>query len=254
MISQLHWSILNIIQRSAMPIYQQLHKALLQAYRAKYLLQRARPTRAHRIKTSTRLIYKLQHRLTWFVDILRSYYTETVISFTSRDMEAAMEKAEDIDRMSDIHVKYVAKLQERALLSSDLKPIHKAVTEMLDLSVLFAKTVAELDADTAERARPSAPRRKSSAQLLERAQLSDTDDEADGNDDAAAAADASARRTARRDIARTPAEALHTIDTEFARLLPFVTAGLRTVGRVGAEPMWEQLAERLEWEAKKERY
>ncbi|KAF3009507.1 hypothetical protein E8E13_003908 [Curvularia kusanoi] len=250
----LHWSLLNIIQRSAMPIYQQLHKALLQAYRAKYLLQRARPTRSHKIKTSTRLTYKLQHRLTWFVDILRSYYTETVVSFTSRDMEAAMAKAEDIDRMSDIHVKYVAKLQERALLSPDLKPIHKAVTDILDLCVRFANTVAQLDADTGGRARPAAPRRKSSAQLLQRARLSDTDDEADGDDDDDDAAAASARGTARRSIASSPAEALHTIDSEFARLLPFVTAGLRSVGRVGAEPMWEQLAERLEWEAKKERY
>ena len=68
-----------------MPIYQQFHTLLLQTYRAKYLLQRARPTRSHKIVHTAHLVYKLQHRLTWFVDILRSYYTETVVAFTSRD-------------------------------------------------------------------------------------------------------------------------------------------------------------------------
>lgn len=245
---QLHWSILNIIQRSAMPVYQQFHGAVLQAYRAKYLLQRARPTRSHTMRHSARLVYKLQHRLTWFVDILRSYYTETVVAFTTQDMEAAMEKAEDIDQMAEIHVRYVAKLQERALLTSDLKPIHKTVVEMLDLSVLLAKTVSDLDDSNVDRSRPVAPRRKGSAQLLDQVQLSDTDDEGQGDEEA------SAHKAARRSIGRSPSETLRMIDAEFARLLPFITAGLRSVGRVGAEPMWEQLADRLEWEGKKDRY
>ncbi|KAF1928413.1 uncharacterized protein M421DRAFT_160448 [Didymella exigua CBS 183.55] len=244
----LHWSILNIIQRSAIPIYQQFYTALLQSYRAKYLLQRARPSRAHKPSPDAHLIYKLHHRLTWFVDILRSYYTETIVAFTTADMASAMQKAEDIDQMADIHVRYVAKLQERALLSEDLRPIHKAVVEMLDLCVLLAKTATELDGGKIERARPSAPRRKSSAPLLEQVQLSDTDDDAEVDDDA------TANRAARRPVGRSFTEALRTVDKEVARLLPFITAGLRSVGRVGAEPMWEQLAERLEWESKRDEY
>lgn len=229
-----------------MPVYQQFYTALLQAYRAKYLLQKARPTRSHKIRMSVHLIYKLQHRLTWFVDILRSYYTETVVAFTSQDMEAAMEKAEDIDQMADIHIKFVAKLQERALLSNDLKPIHKAVVEILDLSVLLAKTVPDLDSSKEDRTRPSAPRRKSSMPLLDQPQISDTDDEDDNED-------VSVRRSTRRSIGRSPVETLQMIDKEFTRQLPFITAGLRSVGRVGAEPMWEQLAERLEWEGRRDR-
>ena len=231
-----------------MPIYQQFHTLLLQTYRAKYLLQRARPTRSHKIVHTAHLVYKLQHRLTWFVDILRSYYTETVVAFTSRGMQSAMEKAEDIDQMADIHVKYVAKLQERALLSSDLRPIHKAIVEVLDLGVQFAKTVSELDGHGRSRERPSAARKKSNTPLLGAIESSESED--DNHDDG----DEDGRRTSRRSTGRTPTEALQTIDKEFARLLPFITAGLRSVGRVGAEPMWEQLAERLEWEGKKDRY
>lgn len=226
-----------------MPIYQQFHTALLCVYRAKYLLQRARPTRNHRLPSLAHLIYKLQHRLIWFVDILRSYYTETVVAFTSRDMQTAMEKAEDIDQMADIHVKYVAKLQERALLSSDLNPIHKAVVDLLDLCVLFAQTVTQLDGSNQDK-RPSAPRRKSSV-MLHQAQISDTDEDTEERGDLA---------ESRRSVGRSPKEALDLIEKEFTRLLRFITAGLRSVGRVGAEPMWEQLAERLEWEGKKGRY
>ncbi|KAG9197927.1 hypothetical protein G6514_000709 [Epicoccum nigrum] len=269
----LHWSLTNILQRSSMPLYQQLHAALLQSYRAKYLLQRCRPSprshsrTQHKTNLSTsRLVYKLHHRLTWFTDLLRSYYTETVIAFTTGDMVTAMQKAQDIDQMANVHVRYVARLQERALLSPDLKPINRAVVEVLDLSVLLAQTIGEMDGEVrgrgkgGERTRPSVPRKKSSANLLDKAQLEhlDTDTEDEGehgdDDDDDDDDDAAERRKARREKHRSPAEALLSIDNELARLLPFITAGLRSVGRVGAEPLWEQFAERLEWEGKRDRY
>lgn len=231
-----------------MPVYQQFYTVLLQAYRAKYLLQRARQTRSHKIGGSVQLVYKLQHRLTWFVDVLRCYYTETVVVFTNREMESTMEKAEDIDQMAEIHVKYVAKLQERALLSTDLKPIHKAVVEMLDLSVLFARTVTDLGDKKLGQSRSAAPRRKSSAPLLAAAESSDSEDHVEEGEEV------STKGASLQTASGNPRELLQVVDKEFARLLPFITAGLRSVGRVGAEPMWEQLAELLEWEGKKDRY
>ena len=251
----LHWSLTNILQRSSMPLYQQLHAALLQSYRAQYLLQRCRPSpraqpQTTHAKTSPRLIYKLHHRLTWFTDLLRSYYTETVIAFTTADMQAAMQKAQDIDQMADVHVRYVARLQERALLSPDLKPIHKAVVEVLDVCVLFAQTVGEMEGK-----RLAAPRKKSRGDLLGKGELEDLDtDSEDGGERDGDDGDAAASRRKRREKGRSPEEALRFVDEEFARLLPFITAGLRSVGRVGAEPLWEQLAERLEWESKRDRH
>ncbi|KAJ4349305.1 hypothetical protein N0V95_004673 [Ascochyta clinopodiicola] len=244
----LHWSILNIIQRSSMPIYQQFHTLLIQTYRAKYVLQRSRPTRTHKSKQAAQLVYKLQHRLTWFADILRSYYTETVVAFTSREMEGAMYTTADIDEMAQCHIRFVAKLQERALLSEDLKPIHNAVIEMLDLGVLFAKTITDADGGESGRTRPSVPRRKSTALQLVIAESSDSEnDESDGENPGK-------RKAVKRAIGQNPHKTLYVIEQEFERLLHFITAGLRSVGRVGAEPMWEQLAERLEWEGTKNRH
>lgn len=54
-------------------------------------------------------------------------------------------------------------------------------------------------------------------------------------------------------LARKEGKELGRVEAEFKRLLPFISAGLKSVGRAGAEPMWEQLADRLEWDGKKDR-
>lgn len=245
----LSWPIQNIIQRSSIPVYQQMFTFLLQAYRVKYLLQRIRPARGARQKSSrTQHERKLQHRLIWFADTLRSYLTETAIFFTTQEVDTHMEKAEDIDEMARAHLKYVTKLQERALLSMDVKPIHKAVIEILDLGVLLAKTVASNQVGSTE---TTAARRTRSLWQRDATLISATAELIEfnsGSDDDDRNAESPSSKPA---VQQDPLERLRFIDSEFARLLPFVIAGLRSVGRVGAEPMWEQLAERLEWKDNK---
>lgn len=244
----LSWVVQNIIQRSSIPIYQQVFTFLLQTYRTKYLLQRARPTRTRASETPiTKLNRKLQHRLVWFTDTLRSYLTETAIFFTTQDMYVAMQGAEDIDDMAQTHINYVAKLQTRALLSKDLKLIYNAIIEVLDLGLLLAKTTVDENAGKGELPKGGNARstkRKSIAPVVTAHDLSDTDeDDNSGSQE-------SPKITTR--IERSPIEVLQMIDREFGRLVPFIIAGLRSVGRVSAELMWEQLAERLEWEGRKE--
>jgi gamma-tubulin complex component 5 len=201
------------------------------------------------------LSYKLRQRLIWFADIMRSYLTETVIDLSSDDMVAAMTKAEDIDEMTGIHMKYVARLQEQALLSENLKPIHKAIIQLLDLGVSFAEAHASDDFMSQTRStRPAttsrsassnkaskllkSSRRKSVIPAIVEAPSSDSDNDSIGSADIAAP--------------KVPnpsnfGESMTVIEKEFERMLPFITAGLRSVGRVGAEPVWEMLAEKLGW-------
>ncbi|RMZ68174.1 gamma-tubulin complex component GCP5 [Pyrenophora seminiperda CCB06] len=166
--------------RSSVPIYQEICTFLMQIYRVKHALQRARVRPSRKAKPLA--FYGSLHRLMWFADVLRSYTTETAIFLSTRDMSAAMEKAEDVDEMAQIHVEYMKRLHQRALLSKELKPIHNAIIELLDLGVLFAQTKGSVSQQ---------------------------------------------------------------VNQEVDRLLPFIIAGLRSVGRAGAEPMWEQLADRL---------
>ncbi|KAF2646617.1 hypothetical protein P280DRAFT_494949 [Massarina eburnea CBS 473.64] len=275
----LPWPVQNIIQRSSIPLYQQLFTFLLQIHRTKYLVQRISLQKVHALIKNTRLrqlSYKLRQRLIWFADTLRSYLTETVIDRASEEMMTQMRKAEDIDDMADCHARFVARVQEQAMLSESLRPIHKSVVSILDLGVLFAERCFPTSTSTStfetsskastvrkpapssttlttatpakSKAKSKSSRRKSFiptialAENLNDSSASDSefDAEADDKHDTVAVGEG----------VRGFEDSLRTVDREFERLLPFVTAGLRSVGRVGAEPAWEGLAERLGWEGK----
>ncbi|KAL5114739.1 hypothetical protein ACEQ8H_007356 [Pleosporales sp. CAS-2024a] len=243
----LSWPIQNIIQRPSIPVYQQIFTLLLQTYRVKYLLQRTRLTRSTKLDSAlTRLTCKLRHGLNWFADTLRSYLTETAIFFTTQDVNVRMEKADDIDEMARAHLDYVVKLQERALLSKDLKPIHKAIIEILDLGVKFSETVsggAQSKEKSTSRKTRSLWQRDTTVMAVS-TELSESN--SDGDDD-----ENRSPVIPKADIQPSRAATLGGIERDFSRLLSFVTAGLRSVGRVGAEPMWEQLADRLDWKNRK---
>lgn len=205
------------------------------------------------------LSFKLRTRLIWFADILRSYLTETVIALSTEDMITAMTNAEDIDDMSSIHIKYLARLQEQSLLADNLKPIHNAIISLLDLAVLFhdahMKEVQSQDATSIDDSsfikvstgkKSKSSRRKSVIPAIVENESSGSDNEDDEDNEEHPNSPDTVKKT-------TFPGNLRKIDQEFTRLLPFITAGLRNIGRVGAEPVWEMLAERLEWEKKKDR-
>lgn len=233
---------MNIIQRSSLPIYQQLSTFLLQTYRAKYLLQRIPPSSILRL-TDPRLrqqAYKLRHRLIWLADTLRAYLSETVIAPSFTAMTTAITRAEDIDEMSSLHMRYVARLQEQALLSDNLRPIHRAIIALLDLAVLFSNSLSEAR-DKTKPSKPMDPPKKSTRHRPSTAG-SETADDRDVSDSSNAGDDEDSG-----EVGEERGKGLATVEGEFERLLPFVRAGLRSVGRVGAEGVWEVLAERLEW-------
>jgi gamma-tubulin complex component 5 len=177
-------------------------------------------------------------------------------------MLTAMTKAEDIDEMASYHVRYLARVQEQALLAENLRPIYNAVTSVLDLAVLFHDAHIRLPSSSllpgqASRSTSSStthphgkmPSKRASKPKLKRrksvipAIVEDYDSPSERDDmvDESTPAPSSSSKTS-----NFQAD-LQTVDTELKRLLPFVIAGLRNIGRVGAQPVWDALAERLEW-------
>lgn len=239
----------------------------------KYLVQRISPRDISHIKEPLlrQTGYKTRQRLIWFADILRSYLTETVIHLSTQDMKTAMIKAADIDDMSNIHVKYVARLQEQALLSDNLKPIHKAIISILDLGVILAErcfpsasqshlltsstasassTTTSAPASTNNNNNPAKPKPKLSRRKSFIPALAENLNDSSASDTDGAASDeegSNAKSTNTTNSTSNLRDTLRMVEKELDRLLPFVTAGLRNVGRVGAEPCWEVLAERLGW-------
>ncbi|OCK79745.1 hypothetical protein K432DRAFT_299180 [Lepidopterella palustris CBS 459.81] len=248
------WSIMNIIQRSSIPIYQQAFSFLLQVYRAKYLLQNVdwKTNSTPGDHDLTQLSYKLRYRLIWFTDILRSYLAETVFAPSRTEMAALLANANDIDAMAEIHSNYINKLQDQCLLSKNLSPIHSAILSLLDLGILFSDVHAQKsrNSEGLKTGNMQSPQKNQEAQRkrfrnhrrsVVPVPESSSEDDDDGDDyDADAESFTSHEETFRESLAR--------IQEQFDRLLPFVTIGLRSIGRASGEACWDTLAERLDWD------
>ena len=179
-----------------------------------------------------------------------------IIAPSTAEMTTKLGNAEDIDAMAEIHTKYISQLQVQCLLSKNLSPINQAIISLLDLGVLFTDVLSQncrknIDSFTAQpnlswdkretRRKPAQNRRRS---VMPAPESSSDDDEEDDYD-------ADAESTTSHEA--TFAESLAKIQEQFDRLVPFVTAGLRSVSRAGGEVCWEMLAEKLDWQTSRSR-
>ncbi|KAF1991204.1 hypothetical protein K402DRAFT_323773 [Aulographum hederae CBS 113979] len=249
----LPWPIMNVIPKSSMGVYQAIFTFLLQVYRSKYLLCRihVKRTKASRdLASFENAVLLIRQRLNWFNDVLQSYLLEAVLDTATRDMRKSMAEADDIDTMANIHSAYISKIENQCLLAKNLQPIHQAVISLLDLAVVFSDThsrnLARSTPPVTTQTTPKNHHRRKSASLALRlrkaANDSSSDDDGLGTDDDY---DADAETGSRIEGSHT--QKLEKIQVQYEKLLNFVIAGLKGVGRAGAEPAWEALAERLEW-------
>lgn len=249
-----HWAVANIIGRSSLVVYQRIYTLLLQLYRAKYLLQRTKPsvTTGSSDRPVKHLEHSLRYRLLWFVDILRSHLTETVLAVSTRTMRDRLDAAEDIDAMAAIHVDYVSTIESKCMLAENLKPIYQAVIILLDLCVAFAdETSRENRESVNDAAPPKNPSARTSRKSLSRFQSwtrrvedEDEDDPAEHRD----SDDADTMNDSKSEYyALSRKETIRKMSSQFESLCSFITNGLRAMSRASPEPCWEMLAERLEW-------
>lgn len=181
-------------------------------------------------------------------------------------MLSSMTAAQDIDEMSSVHLQFLARMQEQAFLSDNLRTIHKSIIEVLDVCVLWAETCTRLSLDSVParprsppakdekvstsqkpktKAKPSLKRRKSIIpSIIEAPDISDS--ESDAGDAEVETPSKESPTSARAQRSKNVTADLHRVEAELKRLLPFISAGLRNIGRAGAQEVWEMLAERLE--------
>jgi len=191
----------------------------------------------------------------WFTDTLHSYLLATVIEPETASMRERLEAAEDIDAMATIHAQYIARLEAQCLLSKNLRPIHQPVISILDLCVTFSDAHVH---NISHGAQPStkvnetskAARRRSGAAFRREArrptaESSSDNEDRETDDDESAEYDADAESPT--PIGSSYEDRLKNMKEQYERLLHFVAAGLRGVGRAGGEYCWEMLAEKLEW-------
>jgi gamma-tubulin complex component 5 len=236
---------LNVVQRTSFVTYQRTFRLLLQIYRAKYLLRHSAVQfrQFDMVGTSNRTNFLVRQRLGWFVDVMLSYVTSTVIETATVEMHKSMADAEDIDAMAAVHQKFVARLQLCGLLAKNLAPIHDSIISILDLVVACADNQTRQFGEQSSKPQTISHGHRRGRHDKDRSTLynDSTSDEEEDEDDYDADSETSSTKDESYD------ECLQKIQDQFGQLLNFIVAGLRGVGRAGGESSWEMLAERLEW-------
>lgn len=275
----LPWPVANIITKHAIQTHQRIATFLMQIRRAKYVLERQR-LRKNDLDIGIDdeedvLGYGIRHCLLWFTNILYSHLTELVISMATVSMQRALSSAKDIDSMIAAHRAYMTSLEDQCLLSKQLAPIYQAIISLLDLCIHFAdiqaarhggnqfdQTTRSFGSSTGHKYTPARKSRHRQRQTNHARSTSnsdscdvyddtddddgdDNDDEDESYEDEDAYDDGNATNIS---FLESPySHRLRSLKSQFDRLVVFVAAGLRAVGRVDGQQSWEMLAERLEW-------
>ena len=248
----LPWPVANIITKNAISTYQRISTFLMQIRRAQYVIvkQRLQYPRNSSEKnpntTHNALGYAVRHSMLWFLNTLYGHIVDVVISTTTSAMRKELSSSKDIDTMIAVHRAYISSMEDQCLLSRNLVPLHEAIINTLDLSVRFADLQAVLYGDN--QLHQTRSNKYSRRQHDEDQSDSDSDEDEDGELDQ--------RNTTH--IIPTQGtsypQQIRSLKNEFDRSVGFLTAGLKSVGRVDGQPSWEILAEKLEWRKERDTF
>lgn len=246
----LPWPVANIIKQESILVYQRIFIFLMQAHRAKHMLERERLINSKMPNSESEhreshLVFTLRHCLLWFSNTLIIYLTDVVLATASANMRANMTAAEDVDGMIAVHEAYVSKLEQQCLIHQQLEKIHQAIISILDLVILFsdarASYTGKSNLDYTNRSVIPTPNRQRMSLKWDRKNDSgsdSSDEEAQVNDDIADLSYIRFEDT-------SYSERLLNMHAKFTELLNFVIAGLHGIHRSGGEPWWEALADSL---------
>ncbi|KAL5335179.1 Spc98 family-domain-containing protein [Aspergillus crustosus] len=274
----LPWPVANIITKNGITAYQRISTFLMQIRRAKYSIVKQRlqhpnhDLESQRTSRGKPLSYALRHNLLWFLNVLYSHLTDFVISSTTESFRKTLSTANDVDAMISAHRSYLASLEEQCLLSTNLHPLHQATLTILDLCISFsdlytAHSQLQITLDPARTPRKQAATkplktgltptpRKTRYEYSYGDEDESTEEEADSNSDREIDSDFDEELAPRRTASFHESQyvqRLRDIHDQFNRLVAFMAAGLKGVGRVDGQISWEMLADRLEWRRERER-
>lgn len=262
----LPWPVANIVTKLAMSMYQRISTFLMQIRRAKYVLERQRLLKKEDTDENDEdeddgIGYIIRHNLLWFTNILYGHVTDMVIATNTDAMQKTLAESPDIDSMISVHESYMTALEEQCLLSQNLTPIYQAVIHLLDLCIHFADIQAARHGesnryDTSRLSTTLGSQNKSSRRKHRRRQTEDSSDSEDDDEDYEQYSNEDEDHdetfydegmTSISFIESSFSHRLGHIMRQFHRLLAFIIAGLRGVGRLDAQQSWDILADRLSW-------
>ncbi|PYH97411.1 hypothetical protein BO71DRAFT_373457 [Aspergillus ellipticus CBS 707.79] len=245
----LPWPVANIITKDSILGYQRISTFLMQIRRAKQTIVKQRlqhNDHSDKIQDTRNnsLSYALRHNMLWFLNALYGHMMDFVASTATESLRKSLSAAADVDAMIAAHRSYMSSLEEQCLLSTNLHPLHQAIITILDLCVCFADVqTSRYGENYLDHGRTAS---KSAKSFNHRAAYGDDDPSDEEDDDS----DIDDEKLAASFHETHYLQRVRDIKDQFDRLIAFMVAGLRGVGRVDGQVSWEILAEKLEWRKK----
>lgn len=240
--AKISWPLLNVIRKSSLQMYQALFKFLLQIYRAKSDLRKIALLRDAAQEHPLAVALRLESN--WFVDTLLTYVVDIVLVPCSKDLFERIQRAEDVDEMTQIHDEFISNTHARCLLSKNLGPIQNAILSALDIAVQFADHQLH-QAGRRARGRNQKKTAVTARRSPKAATIYVADESTDeGGDTDDGDYDADTENLSGPVVSH--ADKLKAMRDELSRLRIFAVKGLRGISRSGGEFAWEILADHLD--------
>lgn len=225
------WPLKNVINNYT--TCQQAFQSSIQVYRAEYLLTKQQwPMQIAKSRSSRKRgqCLALRQRLMWFASTIRSYNADTAMT-TMKELRLDLTVSMDVDSMANAYTTFQRRLEARLLLHKNLRPISQSLLSILKICEEFALSWKELvGAGESEEKEGSIMAERRSRRNEEGSAVEVSDEESDTESIP--------------DLHKV--HHISTLSKEYERQLHFAIAGLRSVSRLGGEPSWISLVEKLQ--------
>ncbi|RPA86282.1 hypothetical protein BJ508DRAFT_373031 [Ascobolus immersus RN42] len=136
----LPWPIANLLPPSTITAYHTLFTLLLQLTSTISLLSPLLPKNAAGPLPPPLLL--LRHKILTFARTLLTYLTSLILLPQSLKLRDALEQVKDVEGMINVHRRYTKRVREMCLLGEKMKPVKKAVVQILSLGCEVAEWYA----------------------------------------------------------------------------------------------------------------
>lgn len=193
----------------------------------------------HANESKVKELLALRQRLAWFAGIFRNHVSD-MLSLATEQLTTDLTAATDVDGMAAAFDKFRLNIASKLLLQTNLEPIHRSLISIFDVfedvAIEWRNTIKQISDHTSKATprqlavRQGYSSRRRPTELDDTADLSADDDEIDSGK-----------------YNQRSAMGVPSLLKEYHRQLSFILAGLRGVSRVGGEPSWIMLSEKLQW-------
>jgi gamma-tubulin complex component 5 len=146
---RLPWSVQMVLSPGSNEHYQSVFSLLLQFKRATHILHKSKILHNywtdHENWGERALYYSCRNKLLWFCTTIQTYLSSLVLTPNVLRLRKALDEAQDVDGITDVHDKFVKQVVDEACLGSRLTPIRECMLDVLDLAIRLEQRKDEED-------------------------------------------------------------------------------------------------------------